>query len=123
GLEALLQSPHLGALRNLRIGSRITDPGVRVLAAAPAASRLRRLDLSWNHQLGVAGAGALGASGHPTKPEGLDPPGTKIGDGGALALIHSTRLPNLRMLRVGTERRPRSDAVSEAMARRFGHRF
>lgn len=120
GLEALIQSPHLSALRNLTIGSRITDPGVRVLAAAPVSSRLRSLNLSFNRQLGVAGAEALAASEHLTNLEELDLRETRIGDRGVLALIHSTRLHGLRSLMVGTEGRRTGRAVWEALERRFG---
>jgi uncharacterized protein (TIGR02996 family) len=121
GLEALIQSPHLGALRSLTIGSRVTDPGMRVLAAAPASSRLRSLDLARNRQLGVAGAEALAASEHLTNLEDLNLRDTRIGDRGALALIHSTRLRALRWLGVGTEGVRRDRAVWEAMEKRFGY--
>ena len=120
GLAALIQSPHLGALRDLTIGSRITDPGVRMLAAAPASSRLRRLDLSYNRQLGVAGAEALAASEHLMNLQELGLRDTRIGPRGALALIHSTRLPGLRLLHVGTESGGWDRAVWEALEQRFG---
>jgi hypothetical protein len=120
GLEALIQSPHLGALRNLTIGSRVTDPGARFLAAAPASSRLRRLDLASNSQLGVAGAEALAASEHLANLEQLDIRDTRIGARGMLALTNSTRLTGLRLLHVGTDGRQTNAAVREAMERRFG---
>jgi uncharacterized protein (TIGR02996 family) len=120
GLEALLQSPHLGALRNLTIGSLITDPGVRALANAPASSRLRRLDLSYNRQLGVAGAEALAASEHLTNLQELGLRETRIGPRGALAVVHSTHLPGLRLLHVGTEGGRWERAIWEAIEKRFG---
>jgi uncharacterized protein (TIGR02996 family) len=120
GLDALIQSPHLGALRNLTIGLRVTDPGVRALAATPASSRLRRLDLSYNRQLGVAGAEALAASEHLMNLQELGLRDTRIGPRGALALIHSTRLPGLRLLHVGTESGGWDRAVWEALEQRFG---
>jgi hypothetical protein len=121
GLEALIQSPHLGALRSLTIGSRITDPGARALAAAPASSRLRSLDLSYNRQLGVAGAEALAASEHLANLEDLSLRDTRIGDRGALALIGSTRLRALRWIIIGTEGRRTARAVWEALEKRFGY--
>jgi uncharacterized protein (TIGR02996 family) len=121
GLEGLIQSPHLGSLRSLRISTRITDPGVRMLAAAPASSRLRSLDLAFNRQLGVAGAEALAASEHLTKLQTLNLRDTRIGPGGALALLDSTRLPALRWLVVGTEGGGWDRAVGEAMEKRFGY--
>lgn len=122
GLGALIQSPHLGSLRSLGISGRITDPGARVLAAAPASSRLRSLDLSRNRQLGVAGAEALAASEHLTNLVELNLWHTKIGERGALALLHSTRLPALRWLIVGTEEGgPWSRVFDETMEKRFGY--
>jgi uncharacterized protein (TIGR02996 family) len=120
GLEALIESPHLGTLRDLTVGARVTDPGARALAAAPASSRLRRLDLSYNRQLGVAGAEALAASEHLTQLQVLGLQDTRIGPRGALALVHSTRLPGLRGLHVGTEEGGWPRAVWEAIEKRFG---
>jgi len=120
GLEALIQSPNLGALRNLTLGSHVTDKGARRLAACPAASRLRCLDLSHNSQLGVAGAEALAASEHLTNLQDLCLQETRIGPRGALALIQSTRLPGLRLLRVDTGKPGWDRAVAEALEKRFG---
>jgi uncharacterized protein (TIGR02996 family) len=120
GLEALIGSPHLGALRDLTIGARITDPGAAMLAAFPASARLRRLDLSFNSQLGVAGAEAIAASEHLSSLQVLNLRDTRIGPRGALAVIHSTRLPGLRSLQVGTEGGGWPREVREALDKRFG---
>jgi uncharacterized protein (TIGR02996 family) len=120
GLETLIQSPHLGALRHLTVGSRITDPGARALANTPASSRLRQLDLSYNRQLGVAGAEALAASEHLTNLQVLGLRETRIGPHGALAVVHSTHLPALRSLHVGTEGGRWEPAIWEAIEKRFG---
>ena len=90
------------------------------MAACPAASRLRCLDLSHNSQLGVAGAEALAASEHLTNLQDLCLEETRIGPRGALALIQSTRLPGLRMLRVNYGKPGWDPAVGEALEKRFG---
>jgi hypothetical protein len=120
GLAALIQAPTLGSLHSLRISSRITDPGMRVLATAPAASRLRKLDLSHNSQLGVAGAEVLARSEHLTKLQELGIHDTRIGPRGALALIHSTHFPALHRLHIGTESGRWDGAVWRALEQRFG---
>jgi hypothetical protein len=116
----LILSPNLGSLRDLTVAAHITDPGVRMLAAAPGSSRLRRLDLSRNRQLGVEGAKALAASEHLTQLRQLDLRETRIGPHGALALAHSSRLRTLRLLLVGTESCRWDRAVGEALEQRFG---
>jgi uncharacterized protein (TIGR02996 family) len=120
GLEALIQSSYLGALRDLAISEGITDPGVRMLAAAPFSSRLRRLDLSYNRRLGVPGAEALAASEHLTQLQELRLRETRIGPRGTLVLLHSTRLPALRGLDIFTEYGKWDPAVAEAVEQRFG---
>jgi uncharacterized protein (TIGR02996 family) len=120
GLEAVIESPHLGALRELTIGARITDPGAAMLAASPASARLRRLDFSYNRQLGVRGAEALAASEHLSGLQVLSLCDTRIGPRGALALIHSSQLPGLRGLHVGTEGGGWPPEVREALKQRFG---
>jgi hypothetical protein len=77
--------------------------------------------LAFNRQLGVAGAEALAASEHLAKLQTLNLRDTRIGRRGALALLHSTRLPALQWLIVGAEGGGWDRTVSEAMETRFGY--
>jgi uncharacterized protein (TIGR02996 family) len=120
GLAAVIRSPHLTSLRTLSVGSRITNPGAVAIANAPESSRLRHLELGCNYQLGVGGAEALAASDHLGSLLSLGLRDTKVGRRGALALIASTKLPELRTLSVGTEGSRGDPVVYEAMEKRFG---
>jgi uncharacterized protein (TIGR02996 family) len=120
GIESLTRSANLTALHSLRVSTTVTARGAAILAGSPFSSRLRTLELSCNLGLGHAGAEALAASPHLTKLKYLDVSESRVGRQGALALINSTNMPELRVLSVGSEEGRYDRVVADALVKRFG---
>jgi uncharacterized protein (TIGR02996 family) len=97
-LEALLNSPHLGSLRTLKLPShRFGDDAVALLAASKVLERITVLDLSANH-IRSAGVARLLASPHLGRLTALDLSNQAIGDEGVAALAACPRLSEITYL-------------------------
>ncbi len=98
GLEALLESSHLGNLQVLELPSAgITAAGARALAQARHLSGLRELDLTWCN-IGAAGMEHLAGAAHLAGLTRLVLEATHLRAAGAAALASSPHLRSLRRL-------------------------
>jgi uncharacterized protein (TIGR02996 family) len=100
GVTALVESPNLGALGELRLAYVRAGSDVARLAALPGLSRLRVLDLN-NHYVGPQGVAALAKSAHLRRLVRLTLAFNNLGDDGVKALLQAAWLPDLRELDLG----------------------
>jgi hypothetical protein len=125
GLQAILTSRHLNALRQLQIDdytlgrtpstalelnlpnleqlrlnhSGLSDDGLRAIIASPLAQRISNLDLSEN-SVTATGIQALADGGPYSRLETLDLSSNPLGDDGLKILSRSEAFPALRSLRL-----------------------
>jgi uncharacterized protein (TIGR02996 family) len=98
GARALARSPHLGPLDDLNLdGNGLYDDGVRALAESPRLRHLTKLSVGWT-QCGDGAAGAIAASPHLSGLTWLYLSGNRVTDAGLRVLAASEHLTKLRAL-------------------------
>jgi uncharacterized protein (TIGR02996 family) len=116
----LANSPHLGRLHELQLGScRVGSEGLAALARSEHLRHLRKLDLGGNH-VGDDGVVALAASPLLARLDFLDLGDNRIGDRGARALADSPHLSD--KLRLLLHRATIDRATQAALRERLGKR-
>ncbi len=119
GLAALAATPHLSALRELRVGAcNITAAGLRSLMGNPALAGLLALDLFTN-PVGPDGAALLASDESPWRLRSLDLRFCGLEDEGVAAL-DSPRLAGLHELILHANNVSAEGASRLASARRLG---
>jgi uncharacterized protein (TIGR02996 family) len=119
GAQFISRSKRLARLTRLRLGySQIGDKGAAALAKA-RLPRLVTLDLSHNI-MGLPGARAIAACTGLDSLLHLALNGCRLGDRGALTLVHSTVLNRLDLLELADNNL--SDSVRAELRERFGER-
>ncbi len=96
-LETFAHSPLLTSLAHLEFSGDLNENEAAVLLSSPTLSRLRTLEL-YGNKIGVAGARALGTSGHLTNLRKLLVSFSRLGDEGLAMLVGSPNPPPLTWL-------------------------
>jgi hypothetical protein len=97
GLRALAQSPWLGRLTSLRLGSDLQGADIRALAGSPFLTNLASLDL-YNNRIRDGGLRALSAAPHLGNLKEVRLGWNGIGSAGLVALANSPVLGQLTHL-------------------------
>lgn len=105
GLRQLAGAPHLTGVRTLLLGidagdatNDLSDAGIADLAQSPSLTRLEKLDLDGNEDVGDGAARAIAGSVNFSNLRDLNLGYCRVGAEGVIALANSPHLANLRRL-------------------------